>query len=137
MGKKPLAIGISAVLTAINLADAGIVQSLPGEAKQVCQPFAFPMRAECFKGTRVMTGKRITHIIADLECAWTDRRTEIGHQFTGVTPHRAHRVLKDAGCQSSPAGVRGGNRAASVIAQEDRQAIGRHHSTYNIVVASG
>ena len=41
--------------------------------------------------------------------------------------HRRHSALQDAGQQPAPAGMRGSDHRAPAIAEQHRQAIGRHH----------
>jgi hypothetical protein len=81
---------------------------------------------------RGASGELLCHVMADLETANLDVRSDRGHQIAGVAdlaPQRGNSRFDDVGDGSLPAAVDGGHRAALSIGDQDRYAIGDLHAT--------
>ena len=76
-----------------------------------------------------MREKSGAHFIADLERVRADRRSQPGEYLARRNRHRSQGRFQHAGLQATPAGMRGSDHRAGPVAEQDRQAIGRHHGT--------
>ncbi len=113
----------------MDIRDTGPLQSLPGKLIEIRQIAAFDASDKSRIGRRIVGDKGLVHLGTDFERGSPNRGPKPRHQMPRRHRHGSDGCFQNTSSQPTPAGMRGGDDATGTVAEENRQAIGRHHGT--------
>src|SRR5258708_35012332 len=111
----------------MDLGPTWCCEPLPRKLVQIDEVRPVPMRLDRRRSAGISVDESLVDVLSDFVATRSDARSDVRDEILRGKVHCTHDVFEDSAREPTPASVSDPRAPARAIAEQHRQAVGRHH----------